>query len=113
MHRPQLLTLPILVSTLLLTGASASPQSDRLVRRAADLTKQKKYGQAGSLLRTAVRLDPRSAEAHYRLGYVFSKLNRHPEAIREFRTALSGHPNANWHYQLAYSLMELKRYPEA
>jgi tetratricopeptide (TPR) repeat protein len=107
------LTLPVLVSALLLTAASASPQSDRLVRRAAALTKQKQYTQAGSLLRTALRLDPRSAEAHFRFGYVLSKLNRHEEAVGEFRTALKDHSDANWQYQLAFSTMQLKRYPEA
>lgn len=97
-----------------LPALAARPRRvDAMVRRAADLTQRKQYAAAASLLRAALRIQPRNADAHHRLGYALAGMNRMAEAVREYRLALRASAQANWHYHLAYALMELKRYPEA
>ena len=54
------------------------------VKLAVALTKQNHSDEAFQLLQTAIREDPRNAEAHYHLGQLLSRLGRKQEADQEF-----------------------------
>lgn len=55
--------------------------------------------------RTAVRLSPNNAVAHYDLGRELEVLNRYPEAVREIREAIRLNPHdAQSHYELGLVL---------
>jgi protein O-GlcNAc transferase len=62
----------------------------------------------------AVRIDPRSAEAHIEHGNALSRLNRYEEAIQSYTEAIGMAPN-QWiaHYNRANALQVLKRHEAA
>jgi tetratricopeptide (TPR) repeat protein len=54
-----------------------------------------------ALLKTAIALDPRLAQAHFELGILYTEQQKYPEAISELRKAVSLQPDlANAHYRL-------------
>ena len=58
--------------------------------------------------RTALRIKPDSAVAHYHLGNSFHTLGRMEEAIAEYRTSLAINPDsAETRYELAYALAQI------
>ena len=65
--------------------------------------------------RTALRIKPDSAVAHFKLGNVFQTMGRLPDAIAEYQASLSIDPGvAEVHYELAYALARIPgRVPEA
>jgi tetratricopeptide (TPR) repeat protein len=65
--------------------------------------------------RTALRMKPDSALAHFHLGNTFHKMGRLPEAIAEYQASLSIDPGVpEVHYELAYALAQIPgRVPEA
>ena len=65
--------------------------------------------------RTALRINPDSALAHFHLGNSFHKLGRLPEAIAEYQSSLAIDSGvAEVHYELAYALAQIPgRVPEA
>jgi protein O-mannosyl-transferase len=65
--------------------------------------------------RTALRINPNSALAHFHLGNSFHKMGRLPEAIAEYQASLGIDPGvAEVHYELAYALAQIPgRVPEA
>jgi tetratricopeptide (TPR) repeat protein len=65
--------------------------------------------------RTALRINPDSALAHYHLGNSYHKMGRLPEAIAEYQTSLRIDPGVvDVHYELAYALAQIPgRVPEA
>jgi tetratricopeptide (TPR) repeat protein len=72
-----------------------SPQSPwPPLNLASLLTKAGDLKEAESLLREAVRYDPKLGEAHYRLGVNLHKQNRDDEAVAELRQASELDPSA-------------------
>lgn len=72
------------------------------------------YQQAEILLRRAVAVDPRSAEAHVSLGVALNGLKRHTDACDSYRKALALRPNhARALCNLANASAALDRYQEA
>ncbi len=65
--------------------------------------------------RTALRINPNSALAHFHLGNSFHKLGQLPEAIAEYQASLAIDSGvAEVHYELAYALAQVPgRVPEA
>jgi tetratricopeptide (TPR) repeat protein len=65
--------------------------------------------------RTALRINPRSALAHFHLGNSYHKMSRLPDAIAEYQASLSIDPDSvEAHYELAYALAQIPgRVPEA
>ena len=65
--------------------------------------------------RTALRMKPDSALAHFHLGNTFQKMRRLPDAIAEYRASLSLDPGVpEVYYELAYALAQIPgRVPEA
>jgi tetratricopeptide (TPR) repeat protein len=65
--------------------------------------------------RTALRMKPDSALAHFHLGNTFHKMGRLAEAIAEYQASLSIDPGVpEVHYELAYALAQIPgRVPEA
>jgi tetratricopeptide (TPR) repeat protein len=65
--------------------------------------------------RTALRINPDSALAHFQLGNALQKMGRLAEAIAEYRASLGIDPDvAEVHYELAYALAQIPgRVPEA
>jgi len=62
-------------------------------------------GDAIAEYRTALRLKPDSALAHFHLGNTFHKMGRLAEAIAEYQASLSIDPGVpEVHYELAYAL---------
>lgn len=58
------------------------------------------------LLKTAIGLDPRFADAHLRLGILYSDEHRYPKAIEEYREAIKLDPNlAEARYRLGQALV--------
>jgi tetratricopeptide (TPR) repeat protein len=53
----------------------------------------RRYPEAESALRAALRLQPDFGEAHANLGNVLFLMGRLPEAIAEYETALRSSPN--------------------
>jgi len=65
--------------------------------------------------RTALRMKPDSALAHFHLGNTLHKMGRVPEAIAEYQASLRIDPDVpEVHYELAYALAQIPgRVPEA
>ena len=64
------------------------------------------FTQIEALLRKAVALDPKLAEAHLQLGNLLSDQSHHAEAIPEYRAALEGNSNLpDAHYRLGQAYM--------
>ena len=65
--------------------------------------------------RTALRMKPDSALAHFHLGNTFHKMGRLPDAIAEYQASLGIDPAVpEVHYELAYALAQIPgRVPEA
>ena len=65
--------------------------------------------------RTALRIEPDSALAHFQMGNVFQKMGRLADAIAEYHASLGIDPDvAEVHYELAYALAQIPgRVPEA
>ena len=61
-----------------------------------------------TVLREAVRIKSDYAEAHNELGYALRQLNRYPEAVREFSTAISQRTDyALAHYNLGVTYVSM------
>lgn len=59
------------------------------------------FQQIGSLLKSAVALDPKLAEAHLQLGNLYSDQGKYADAIPEYVSALASRPDlADAHYRL-------------
>jgi tetratricopeptide (TPR) repeat protein len=69
---------------------------------------------AEALLKKSIALDPSSAESHFQLGNVYSKLTEWPDASREYRKAIELKPSlAEAHYHLAEAYRHLGDAPNA
>jgi tetratricopeptide (TPR) repeat protein len=71
--------------------------------------------EAISELRTAIRIKPDSAQAHFQLGNALHKMHRLDDAIAEYQTSLALDAEVpEVHYELAYALAQIPgRVPEA
>ena len=64
--------------------------------------------QVESLLRHALTLDPKYAEAYLQLGILYADERKYPEAVEQYEAALKINPNAaNTHYRLGQALARL------
>jgi tetratricopeptide (TPR) repeat protein len=65
--------------------------------------------------RSALRIKPEAAQAHFRLGTTFHKMGRLDDAISEYRASLKIEPDSTEvRYELAYALAQIPgRVPEA
>jgi len=69
---------------------------------------------AEALLKKSIALDPGSAESHFQLGNVYSKLTEWPDASREYRKAIELKSTlAEAHYHLAEAYRHLGDAPNA
>jgi Tfp pilus assembly protein PilF len=105
-----------------LLAAACGHTAPQRLEDTSDFHLQLAYGdwQAGQVpqaieeLQTALAIDPRNADAHYMLGFVFSGRNMFNEAIQHYRQALLLRPN--W-YEVKNNLgavfLELERWEEA
>jgi len=64
-----------------------------LLAQAQDALDRKDYAAAAPLLEKVVAAKPKDALPHFDLGVAYSQLKRNPEAIAEFRQAVSLDPN--------------------
>ena len=87
--------------------------SDKLAEAEA-LLASGEFNRAITVLRSAVKLDPSSAEAHMRLGDTLEKTGARAEAIDEYRAATQNNPKdiSAWR-SLAVAQFEEKLYPDA
>ena len=69
--------------------------------------------EAAEMYRKAVKLDPKSATAHYNLGSSLARSGNYAEAERHLRIALKLSPNAQTHTGLGIVLSQLGRTDEA
>jgi len=77
-----------------------------LWRSARTETKSTDFGKVEALLRGALELDPRFAEAHLQLGILQSEAGNNSEAIREYQQAIEFAPSlADAHYRLGQALV--------
>jgi len=70
-----------------------SSASTPLLAQAQDALDRKDYAAAVPLLEKVVAAEPTAALPHFDLGVAYSQLKRNPEAIEEFRRAISLDPN--------------------
>ncbi len=73
-----------------------------LVHQARKLSADKQYEAAEQLLKQAIALDPKYADAHANLGYIYEKLGRREQALAEYGQVLSIEP------QYQYALRRFK-----
>ncbi len=61
----------------------------------------KNYPEAEKEFRTAIKINPDYAKAHYNLGNLLRNLKNYPEAEKEYRTAIKINPDyAETYYEL-------------
>ena len=78
-----------------------------LLAQAQDALDRKDYASAAPLLEKVVAAKPTDALPHFDLGVAYSQLKRNPEAIAEFRQAISLDPNyAPAHLNLGLLLLD-------
>ena len=78
-----------------------------LLAQAQDALDRKDYAAAAPLLEKVVAAKPTDALPHFDLGVAYSQLKRNPEAIAEFRQAISLDPNyAPAHLNLGLLLLD-------
>ncbi len=79
---------------LLLAGCNRDPQVLRAkcVASGNQYFQKGKYRQASILYRRALQLDPKYAEAHYRLGITEMALGQYPDAVQSFQRAWDLNP---------------------
>ncbi len=71
------------------------------------------YSEAEKHLRTAIRLEPKLAEAHLRMGLIFSTQGKLAESVTEFVRAAQANPTmAEPHYRLGLAYAKIGK-PEA
>lgn len=72
--------------------------------------------QVESLLKRALRLDPKLAAAHLQLGILHSEQKNFPEAVADFQNAIDAHPQTpleEAHYRLAQAYRQMGHHAEA
>lgn len=75
---------------------------------------ENRFSEAIDPLKSAVRLDPKSAEAHGELAYTYRKLDRCALAVDEYKAAVRLKPETlTTQYGLGWCYGELKRYADA
>lgn len=88
--------------------------SERHQREGCRLIREGKPSEATPAFREAIRLDPRSADAHGNLGVALAQLKRLPEAEAAFRLALRLDPvNTTVYVNLATCLAQQNRHHDA
>jgi tetratricopeptide (TPR) repeat protein len=93
-----------------LMGPSDSSQAAALLEQAQSLRNQKKYAEAETALREAIRLRPTLLVAHARLGWVLQLQGKFPEMETAFRELLRIKPdNAVGHHGLGKALLGQKK----
>jgi Tfp pilus assembly protein PilF len=94
-------------------GAGAASAED-LVAEGRALEERGEFGPAIEALERAVKLDPRQAEACWRLAVSYDKLGRWSESSAYYQKALQAKPgNADLYADMGYSLYLQRRWPEA
>jgi tetratricopeptide (TPR) repeat protein len=89
-------------------------RAETLAAFGAWLAGQDRWEEARLRLEEALRVDPRSVEAHVHLGNVFDDLGRAADAEREYRAALALDPQEpNAHYNLGLLYAEQGRHDDA
>jgi tetratricopeptide (TPR) repeat protein len=95
-------------------GASAVPDTRRLVNLANTLMQQGRTQDAVDVYGRALAEDPRLAEAHHNLGVALRTLGRRPEALLEFAQAARLDPElAEAQLNFGVTLVEMGRAREA
>ena len=94
---------------------ATNPDEPKLhMRLAASHVALGQDAEALTALEHAIRLDPRSFEAHYGAGMVLARMNRTADALAHFRDAReidASDPSATWH--IAYALRTLGQREDA
>ena len=85
-----------------------------LLKKASEARRQKHFKKALRLVRRALDVAPGNREAWEDLGFTYTALGRHEEALAEYRRALEKNPKSAflWFYS-AHALITLKREKEA
>lgn len=80
----------------------------------ASYIKQGEYGEALTILTTALRLQPKESNVYYYLGMVSRLTENNESAVEYLQDAVALNPNSvQSSFYLGLTLMELERYPEA
>ncbi len=106
----------LILATLLLAACASDPSKQKAAffTSGEKFVKAGKYREAVSQFRSAIEIDPRFVEAHYRLAGAYLKLNASQEAYRELLATVELDPkNTDAQLQLATLLIGLRKYDEA
>src|SRR6185503_5450356 len=107
-----ILTLVIFVAQ---PPAAHADEAKKYYNQAMTQATQGKYEAAADLLRKAIAIRPKFAEAHHLLGIVYATGLRHlPEAVESFKTAIELNPNmAEAYYNLGLVYQGQGKFAEA
>lgn len=106
--------LVIVVCSALFAVAQEKKSADSLVNEGFELMKANQFDSAISRFQEAIKLDPKSSEAHRQLGATLSILKRIHEAQQYLEKAVELDPNSPMAYlNLGNNLMSLRRIDEA
>lgn len=89
------------------TPASSADPLAPLLAQAQDALDRKDFPSAIPLLEKIASAKPKDALPHFELGFAYSSLNKNPQAIEEYRRAISLDPNlAPAHLNLGIALLD-------
>lgn len=96
-------------------------RAEELLEKGKSLYLDDQDAEAVLAFQEAIRLDPRLAEAHFRLGLGYESLGKREEAESEYKKAVEGYKeyleendnDAEAHYELAQTYANLGQYSEA
>src|SRR5579862_9888006 len=104
------------VLTFLMVACSTNPeaQKQKYLISGTEYFQKAKYQEAAIQFRNAIQVDPRSAEAHYKLAQALAAQRNSEGAYRELTETVSLDPrNANAQLQLASLLLTRRQYDQA
>lgn len=77
---------------------------------ASSLVRKRELESASAVLKQIIRINPRNASAHNRLGIIYAKKRKYRRAVRHFRKALRHEPSAAAEHNLGLIYYELGEY---
>ncbi len=105
--------LTMAMSAALLCGQGREAEIQPLLERAEKSQQRGDFEAAATELRQALQLHPSHAEAHARLGLLYRKLGKVPEAIGALERSMELEPNPRLSVLLGFAYMDAGRHREA